>query len=68
MCGWLDPHWFSIRALLAVKGPKWVDERKEARHRGLMQGLQLRKVADYKTPDDEPRSSVILRVSQSSAR
>ncbi len=68
MCGWLDPHWFSIRALLAVKGPKWVDERKEARHRGLMQGLQLRKVADYKTPGDEPRSSVILRVSQSSAQ
>jgi 16S rRNA (guanine527-N7)-methyltransferase len=64
ICRWLEPHWFGIRALLAVKGPKWLDERKEARHRGLMRGLQLRKVAEYKTPDDEPRYSVILRVAR----
>lgn len=62
ICTWLKPHWTMIQGLLAIKGPKWVDERKEARHRGVMQGLLLRKVAEYQSLGDDPRHSVILRV------
>jgi 16S rRNA (guanine527-N7)-methyltransferase len=62
ICTWLKPHWPMIHGLLAIKGPKWVDERKEARHRGVMQGLHLRKVAEYRSLGDDPRYSVILRV------
>ncbi|HEY3392303.1 MAG TPA: 16S rRNA (guanine(527)-N(7))-methyltransferase RsmG, partial [Lacipirellulaceae bacterium] len=29
---WLAPHWDAFDQLLLVKGPKWVDERNEARH------------------------------------
>jgi len=58
---WFQPHWVSLGRLLAIKGPKWVDERKEARHRGLMHGLQLRKVASYEMPDTGAES-VILKI------
>ncbi len=58
---WFQPHWLSLGRLLAIKGPKWVEERKEARHRGLMQNLQLRKVASYEMPDTGAES-VILKI------
>lgn len=45
--GWLKPHWEHFDRLLIVKGPAWVEERGEARHYGLLQGLALRKVASY---------------------
>ena len=58
---WLAPNWDAFDQLLLVKGRSWVDERGEARHRGLMKGFQLRKAAEYETPgNDHP--SVILRV------
>lgn len=62
MCQWLEPHWPGLRALLAIKGPKWVEERKEARHRGFLREVELRKVAEYKTLEEEPRYSAIIRV------
>ena len=33
--------------MLLIKGPKWVDERGEARHHGVLKGLELRVVATY---------------------
>ena len=64
MCTWVRPHWSTIQALLAIKGPKWVEERKEARHRGVMQGVELRKVAEYNSLGEEPRYSAILRMNR----
>lgn len=46
-CRWVEPHWASFDRLLLVKGPKWVDERGEARHHGVLKGLELRVVASY---------------------
>lgn len=46
---WLDGRWDSVGRVLAFKGPKWADERGEARHYGLLKGLQLRKAATYET-------------------
>jgi 16S rRNA (guanine527-N7)-methyltransferase len=58
---WFEPHWDAIGKLLIIKGPAWVEERKEAQRAGLLQHLDLRVLADY--PHAENKSqSVLLRV------
>jgi 16S rRNA (guanine527-N7)-methyltransferase len=57
---WLKDHWMSFDELLAIKGPRWVEERKEARHRGLLNGIELRRVEGYVMPGTK-NESVILR-------
>ena len=59
---WLAPHWQAFDELLIIKGKSWADERGEARHRGLLKRLELRKVATYPMPGDPPGESVILRI------
>jgi 16S rRNA (guanine527-N7)-methyltransferase len=46
-CRWVEPHWSGFDRLLLVKGPKWIEERGEARHHGALKGLDLRVVASY---------------------
>ena len=58
---WLAPHWDAFDQLLIIKGPAWVDERGEARHHGLLHGLELRKAATYQTPRSGAES-VILKI------
>ena len=58
---WLKPHWAAFDRLLLVKGPAWIEERAEARHRGLLHGLELRKAATYQTPRTGAES-VILKI------
>lgn len=59
MCIWFKPHWHQFGRLLAIKGPSWTDERGEARHRGLMHGVELRKVASYPMPGTESESVIL---------
>jgi len=59
---WLGPHWQAFDELLLIKGHSWVDERGEARHRGLLKKIDLRKIADYPMPGTPPGESVILRL------
>lgn len=47
---WLAPHWEAFDRLLLIKGPGWIEERGEARHRGVLRGLELRVAATYRTP------------------
>ena len=61
---WLAPRWDAFDRLLLVKGPSWVEERAEARHRGLLRGLELRKAATYQTPRTGAES-VILSIQKS---
>ncbi len=61
MLKWFDPHWAAFHRLLLIKGPRWVDERKEARERGLLSKLELRRVASYPMPGTESES-VILQI------
>jgi len=58
---WLEPHWDAVGQLLAIKGRKWVEERAAARERGLLRGLELRRLQEYTTPGSDA-VSVILRV------
>ncbi|WP_442482138.1 16S rRNA (guanine(527)-N(7))-methyltransferase RsmG [Aeoliella sp. SH292] len=57
---WLAPHWTAFDQLLLVKGKSWVDERGEARHYGLLRGLELRRLDTYESP--LVGESVILRI------
>ena len=58
---WFAETWDRFDELLLIKGPNWLEERKEARHRGVMQGLELRCIESYPMPGRETES-VILRV------
>ncbi len=59
LCTWLKDDWHKFRRLLAIKGPKWVEERGEARHKGLMKDIELRRVAGYNMPDTESESTIL---------
>lgn len=61
MLTWLAPCWERFGRLLAIKGTKWVEERNEARHYGLLKPLNLRKAAEYFTPGTDAES-VILQI------
>ena len=61
ICQWFAPHWESIGRMLVIKGPAWVKERGEARHRGMLRTLELRKAASY-TPPGADAPSVILEL------
>ncbi|MCA9134932.1 MAG: 16S rRNA (guanine(527)-N(7))-methyltransferase RsmG, partial [Planctomycetales bacterium] len=41
LLGWVSEYWMGFDRLLAIKGPRWVEERGEARHRGLLNGVEL---------------------------
>lgn len=58
---WFEPHWDAIGKLLIIKGPAWVEERKEAQAAGLLQHLNLRVLADYPHAGNKSQS-VLLRV------
>jgi 16S rRNA (guanine527-N7)-methyltransferase len=62
---WLKPHWEAFDQLLMIKGPAWVEERGVAREAGLMRGLDLRKAANYQTPETGAES-VILSIKRKS--
>ncbi|MCO6455245.1 MAG: 16S rRNA (guanine(527)-N(7))-methyltransferase RsmG [Pirellulaceae bacterium] len=61
ICHWLQPHWDSVGRVLLVKGPAWVEERNEARHRGLLRLVELRRVASYPLVGTSSQS-VILKL------
>ncbi|MEZ6135414.1 MAG: 16S rRNA (guanine(527)-N(7))-methyltransferase RsmG [Pirellulaceae bacterium] len=56
---WVKDYWLSFDSLLAIKGPRWVEERKEARHRGLLNGIELRRVEAYKMPATKSESVIL---------
>lgn len=61
ICRWFAPRWGSFGRLLIIKGPRWVDERNEARHHGVLRKLELRVAARYPMPGTESES-VILKL------
>jgi len=58
---WCAPLWPHIGRLLITKGSRWPEERGEARHRGLLKNLELRRAAVYTTPGTGAEN-VILQV------
>ncbi|MDI9444445.1 MAG: 16S rRNA (guanine(527)-N(7))-methyltransferase RsmG, partial [Planctomycetota bacterium] len=60
---WLKPHWGSFNRLLVLKGPAWIEERGEARHRGSLKGMCLRKLATSPLAGTESES-VLLQITR----
>ena len=58
---WLEGRWDNAGQLLLIKGPKWAEERGQARHLGLLRHLELRKAAEYPMPGTHSQS-VILKL------
>ena len=56
---WFQPYWEAFDRLLLVKGQRWVDERGEARHMGLLKSLELRKAATYLTRETGAESVIL---------
>jgi 16S rRNA (guanine527-N7)-methyltransferase len=56
---WVEPAWDQFNQLLLVKGPAWVEERTEARQKGLFNELSLRKLASYPLPETTSESVIL---------
>ncbi len=56
---WFAPRWESFDRMLVIKGPAWIDERAQAREAGLLQRLDLRKLASYPLSGTESESVVL---------
>jgi 16S rRNA (guanine527-N7)-methyltransferase len=59
ICQWFQPHWDSMRRILLIKGPRWVEERHEAREKGLLRQLELRRVAAYPMAGTDSESVIL---------
>jgi 16S rRNA (guanine527-N7)-methyltransferase len=64
---WVAPYWNVFDQLLLVKGQRWVEERGEARHHGLLKPLHLRKVAAYGTSETHAESVILSIRSKSTS-
>jgi 16S rRNA (guanine527-N7)-methyltransferase len=67
LLSWLAPHWDAFDQLLLIKGPRWVDERLEARHRGQLRRLELRRLAEYSTPGHSGQNVILSLTRKSKA-
>ena len=61
ICVWFENCWLNANRLLAIKGPKWQEELKDANEMKLMRKLEVSKVSEYPIPETE-WNSVILEV------
>lgn len=59
ICHWFKDDWAGISQMLAIKGPNWTEERKEARHRGYLNELDLRCVAEYPLLGTDSKSFIL---------
>ena len=59
LCNWLGDYWHCFNRLLAIKGPRWVEERGEARHRGVLHGIRLRRIHGYNMPGTKSESVIL---------
>lgn len=59
LLGWVAPHWSQFDRMLLIKGPRWIEERGEARHRGLLKSLELRKLRGYPMPGTDSESVIL---------
>jgi 16S rRNA (guanine527-N7)-methyltransferase len=56
---WFAPHWEAFDRLLVIKGPSWVEERREARQRNLLARVQLRKRVEWPLPGTNAQSVLL---------
>ncbi len=59
---WLGESWLQFDRLLTIKGPRWVEERSEARRNGLLSKVDLRILETYPMPDTQSESVILSLV------
>lgn len=59
LCRWLDPYWHTFGRMLAIKGPKWTEEKNEAAGRGLLKRVDFKCLVSYPMPGTESESSIL---------
>ncbi len=63
LLGWFEPIAGSFGRMLLVKGPRWEDEKAEARHRGLARKVTVRRIAAWPLRGSD-NESVLLEIRQ----
>jgi len=61
LLGWFDPIAGSYGRLLVVKGPRWEEERDDARFRGLTKRVTIRRIASWPIQGRD-HESVLLEI------
>lgn len=61
LLSWFNQVQAGVGRMLILKGPKWLAERNEARHRGYLKPWELRKAGSFPIPGTEAES-VILKL------
>ena len=61
LLGWFEPRADSYGRMLVVKGPRWEEEKAEARHRGLAKRVHVRRIAAWPIRGSD-NESVLLEV------
>ncbi|MFM7036009.1 MAG: 16S rRNA (guanine(527)-N(7))-methyltransferase RsmG [Planctomycetia bacterium] len=61
LLGWFEPIADAYGRMLVIKGPRWEDEKGEARHRGFVKKVSVRRVAAWPIPGSD-NESVLLEV------
>ncbi len=63
LLGWFEPLADSYGRMLVVKGPRWEAEKAEARHRGLVRQVLVRRLAAWPIRGSD-NESVLLEIRQ----
>ena len=58
---WFEPLAGSFGRLLVIKGPRWEQEKAEARHKGLGKKVSIRRIAAWPLPGSD-NESVLLEI------
>ena len=61
LLGWFEPRADAYGRMLAVKGPRWEEEKAEARHRGLAKRVLVRRIAAWPIRGSD-NESVLLEI------
>ncbi|MFM7109136.1 MAG: 16S rRNA (guanine(527)-N(7))-methyltransferase RsmG [Planctomycetaceae bacterium] len=58
---WFEPLAGSYGRMLVIKGPRWEQEKAEARHKGLAKKVSIRRIASWPLPGSD-NESVLLEI------
>jgi 16S rRNA (guanine527-N7)-methyltransferase len=61
LLGWFEPLCEAYGRMLVVKGPRWEEEKGEARHRGFVKKVSIRRIAAWPIRGSD-NESVLLEV------
>jgi 16S rRNA (guanine527-N7)-methyltransferase len=61
LLGWFEPLCDAYGRMLVVKGPRWEEEKGDARHRGFVKRVGVRRIAAWPIRGSD-NESVLLEV------